>query len=159
MLVVGDTSPLTALLHIGRAELLRLLFGRVVIPPAVQAELLRDHASLPAWLEVQAPGFIPSAIAEARLDSGEAQALALALELRAETILMDERLGRRVAESLGLHPTGVLGCLVLAKRDGQLAAVAPVIVELQTAAGCWFDDALIESILRAAGEGDAEDRR
>lgn len=45
------------------------------------------------------------------------------------------------AESLGLHTTGVLGCLVLAKRYGHLHAGAPVIAELQTIAGCWFADA------------------
>ena len=50
-------------------------------------------------------------------------------------------------------PTGVLGCIVLAKQDGHLAAVSPIIAELQDRAGCWFDDALIAAILRAAGEG------
>ena len=67
-------------------------------------------------------------------------------------MLIDERLGRRVAAILGLHPTGVLGCLILAKRSGHLPAVAPVVAELQSRAGCWFDDALIDAVLRAAGE-------
>ena len=152
MIVVSDTSPLTALLHIGRAELLRQIFERVIIPPAVHSELLREHPALPSWIDVKAPGPIPSAITDACLDPGETQALALALELHADTVLMDERRGRRVAESLGLEPTGVLGCLVLAKRDGFLHAVSPIIAELQTVSGCWFDGALISAILRAAGE-------
>ena len=152
MIVVSDTSPLTALLKIGRAHLLSDLFGRVIIPPAVQAELLREHPAVPAWIELVVPGSIPPEITDAHLDLGETQALALALEIHADTVLMDERLGRRVAEALGLHPTGVLGCLVLAKRDGLLPAIAPVIAELQTIAGCWFDDALLAAVLRAAGE-------
>ena len=152
MIVVSDTSPLTALITIGRADLLPLLFGRVIIPPAVREELLREHSILPAWLEVAAPTTIPLAVAEARLDAGETQSIALALELRADTVLMDERLGRRVAQALGLRPTGVLGCLVLAKRDGHLSAVSTVMTELQSLAGCWFDDKLITAILRAAGE-------
>ncbi|MEI7823208.1 MAG: hypothetical protein WCK55_20045 [Verrucomicrobiota bacterium] len=49
MLVVSDTSPLTALLKIGRADLLRQLFAEVLIPPAVHSELLRSHPLLPGW--------------------------------------------------------------------------------------------------------------
>ena len=152
MLVVSDTSPLTALLQIGRAELLRQLFVRVIIPPAVQTELQRNHPTLPAWLEVATSQTIPAGITNARLDPGETEALALALELHADTVLMDERIGRRIAETLGIHTTGVLGCLVLAKRESHLPLVAPVIAELQTIAGCWFADALIEAILKACGE-------
>jgi predicted nucleic acid-binding protein len=50
MLVVSDTSPVTALLQIGKADLLPALFDRVLIPPAVLNELLRFHASLPDYL-------------------------------------------------------------------------------------------------------------
>ena len=152
MLVVSDTSPLTALLQIQRGDLLPLLFDRILIPPAVRAELVREHPVLPAWLETQAPNSIPAAIADADLDAGETQALALALEVHADAVLIDERLGRRVAAVLGLHPTGVLGCLILAKRNGHLPAVAPVVSELQSRAGCCFDEALIDAVLRAAGE-------
>ena len=53
MIVVSDTSPLTALLAIGQSDLLTKLFGDVVIPPAVKSELLRTHPVLPAWLRVQ----------------------------------------------------------------------------------------------------------
>lgn len=152
MIVVSDTSPLTALVKIGRAELLAELFGRVIIPPAVEMELLREHRELPEWLEVQAPSMIPAEIAAAHLDAGETQALALALELRADTVLMDERLGRRIARSVGLIPTGVLGCLLFAKREGLLIAVAPLIADLKLRGGCWFEDALVAALLAAAGE-------
>jgi predicted nucleic acid-binding protein len=55
MLVISDTTPLTALLLTRRDVLLRQIFDRVVIPPAVQSELHRVHAALPAWIEVIAP--------------------------------------------------------------------------------------------------------
>ena len=152
MLVVSDTSPLTALLKIRRADLLRQLFAQVLIPPAVEVELLRNHPFLPAWLEVRTPHHIPARIAAAHLDRGETEALALALELHADTVLMDERLGRRAARELGLRATGLLGCLLLAKDARLLDAISPVISELQDLAGCWFDDALIAGTLRAAGE-------
>jgi uncharacterized protein len=47
MVIISDTSPLTALLLLGRGDLLTSLFERVVIPPAVERELLCAHASLP----------------------------------------------------------------------------------------------------------------
>ncbi len=152
MLVVSDTSPLTALLKIGRADLLRQLFAEVLIPPAVEAELRHSHPSLPAWIEVRPPGHIPARVTAAHLDSGETEALALALELHADTLLMDERLGRRTARELGLRTTGLLGCLLLAKDVRLLDSVSAVIFELTDMAGCWFDDALIAATLRAAGE-------
>ncbi|MBI5503252.1 MAG: hypothetical protein HY899_00510 [Deltaproteobacteria bacterium] len=82
MLVVSDTSPLAALLQIGQAGLLPLLFARILIPPAVRAELLREHSILPAWLETQPPTSIPTSLSAAGLDLGETEALALALEVR-----------------------------------------------------------------------------
>src|SRR6266550_3355605 len=53
MIVVSDTSPLTALLTVGQSEILPRLFGEVVIPKAVETELLRSHPTLPDWLQVR----------------------------------------------------------------------------------------------------------
>lgn len=95
MIVVSDTSPLTALLTVGHAELLPKLFGAVVIPPAVAAELRRSHAQLPDWLEVRALSASNQAAIYARsVDRGEAEAIALAQELQADRLLIDERKGR-----------------------------------------------------------------
>lgn len=52
MIVVSDTSPLTALLTVGKASLLPQLFQDFVIPAAVRSELLRNHDTLPDWLRV-----------------------------------------------------------------------------------------------------------
>jgi predicted nucleic acid-binding protein len=54
MIVVSDTSPLTALLFVSEADILPKLLGDVIIPEAVRDELLRYHASLPAWLRAKA---------------------------------------------------------------------------------------------------------
>ena len=152
MLVVSDTSPLTALLQIGRAEVLRELFGRVLIPIAVQKELLRGHLSAPPWVEVRSVNAVPRSLLEEGLDRGETEAIALALEIEADVLLIDERRGRRAAAARGLKVTGLLGVLVLAKQRGHLLKVRPVIDELQRIAGCWFDAVLIEDVCRAAGE-------
>jgi uncharacterized protein len=152
VLVVSDTSPITALLQTGLADLLPVLFQRVIIPPAVRTELLRAHPALPSWLEVRAPLVIPEAVRAAHLDSGETEALALALELHADVLLLDEQMGRRAALAFGLPITGLLGVLLLAKKTGHLPAVRPAILALREKAGCWFAEPLIADILRAAGE-------
>jgi predicted nucleic acid-binding protein len=152
MIVVSDTSPLTALLQIGKAEILTQLFSEVLIPPAVHSELLREHAVLPDWLRVKTPAQIPLAVSNAQLDAGETEALALALEIQADVLLIDERKGRAAARAVGLKVTGLLGCLILAKESGYLAHIAPVIVDLRLIAGCWFEENLVADVLRAAGE-------
>lgn len=151
-LVVSDTSPLTGLLQIGRADLLVELFEVVIIPPAVRAELLHDHPQLPEWLETIDPVEVPTSVASAGLDQGEAQAISLALELRPDFLLIDELKGRTFAEARGLRVTGVLGVLLLAKDRGCIAAVVPLIYELRHVAGCWFSDQLVEMVRLAAGE-------
>ena len=122
MTVVSDTSPLCYLAMIEGLDWLPLIFGEVICPPEVIEECLHTHApeelrhwaSLPpAWLRVVAltdetrtlPG-------EIRLDQGEAAALCLAGEIRADLVLLDERRGRAVAAQLGLAVTGTLGVVV-----------------------------------------------
>ena len=79
MIVVSDTSPITALLAVEKAELLKQLFGEVVIPNAVEAELLRTHSTLPAWLHVQPlQNFAKANLYARSVDRGEAEAIALA---------------------------------------------------------------------------------
>ena len=86
------------------------------------------------------------------LDQGETDALALAFEMHADAVLIDETAGRKAAIELGLIPVGVLGILVRAKRDGQLAAVAPVVDALLTHAQFRAAPELLREVLRMAGE-------
>jgi predicted nucleic acid-binding protein len=153
MLVVSDASPLTALMQIGRAELLSALFGTVLIPPAVEVELTRFHAELPGFITVMAVHNQNSVdILEAALDPGEAEAIVLAEESQADYLLMDEKLGRRAAEERGLKVVGLLGVLLIAKKAGHVPSVAPLMDELQTKAGFFVSDAVKHMILQAAGE-------
>jgi len=126
-LVVGDTGPLNYLVLIGAAEILPSLFQKILVPQAVSEEL-RHPAAPPAvrawarhpppWLDVR-----PSPIAANddprwhALDAGERAALALALELKADLVLMDDRDGVAVAHRQGLVVTGTLGVLDLAARQ------------------------------------------
>ncbi len=86
------------------------------------------------------------------LDRGEAEAIALAVETRADALLLDERRARRVAGSLGVPVTGVLAVLVLAKTQGLVPAVGPIIDRMSAAVAFRISPSLYDATLRAAGE-------
>jgi len=112
MIVVTNTSPLTNLAAIGQFELLRRLFTTVHIPRGVWNELNagerrwpgHDQVAAADWVEQHAVHDQALVTALRRdLDRGEAESIALALELGADLVLMDEREGRRAAQRLGLQ--------------------------------------------------------
>ena len=119
MIVVSDTSPLCYLLLIDLIEVLPQLFSRVIIPQRVSDELSTPAAPLvvrewiaqpPDWLEVQAiTGEINAALNQ--LDSGEQEAITLALQLKADVILLDDLAARRIAAQFELEIVGLLGIL------------------------------------------------
>ncbi len=163
MIVVSDTSPLSGLAIAGHLSLLQQLYGQVVIPAAVAEELkrggqederIKQTLSL-TWIEVRQASdlaLVKTLQTDQNLDRGEAEAIALALELSADELLIDERLGRREAIRLGLSITGLLGALLVAKRQGLLTAVRPVLDVLIAEAGFRVSSQLYTEVLIAAGE-------
>jgi hypothetical protein len=153
MIVVSDASPITSLLQVGHCELLRSLFGEVLIPPAVNVELRRFHETLPTFVQVREvrDKQVIEAL-ETLLDRGEAEAIALASELGADYVLVDETLGRAAAERKNLTVIGLLGVLLLAKKARMLPSVATLIAELETKAGFYVSKPVRDVILKAAGE-------
>ncbi len=163
MLVVSDTSPALNLAAIGRLDLLRQQFGEVVIPPAVLAELKVD-SDLPGadkirraledgWLRrVELQNDQITRALKRELDDGEAEAIALALELGVKVVLMDEREGRLIAKTMGLAPIGILGVLVRAKQAGEINSLREILEILQTNAGFYINEQLAKAILSEIGE-------
>jgi uncharacterized protein len=153
MIVVSDTSPITALLTIGAAELLAHLFQEVAIPPAVRDELLRSHPLLPSWLQVktvQSPGQVRSYAQT--VDIGEAEAIALARELRADRLLMDERKGRTLALREGIPVIGLLGVVLLAKRRRLIPSARKLLQRLEAESGIYLAVDIRETALKTVGE-------
>jgi predicted nucleic acid-binding protein len=136
MIVVSDTSPLNYLVLVGADHVLPILFGRVVAPPVVLSEMQHVKApphvqawaaNPPSWLEVRSPANIQPIGA---LGPGESAAIALAQELKADALLIDERDGTVVAQKLGLVATGTLAILGLAAEQN-LISLPDVIAALR----------------------------
>jgi len=157
--VIVNTTPLVGLVLIGHLELLKRLYGTVLIPPAVEAEVLAGGPDRIGSAQIQRADWIRvtplrdqgRADLIVDLDRGEAEAIALAQELNADLVVLDERLARLFAKRLGLRVTGVLGVLLRAKSAGHVRALRPLLTELR-AGGFWLSDAVVAETLRLAGE-------
>ena len=157
MIIVSNTSPISNLAAIGQLDLLQQIYGNVIIPPAVERELLNSGDTDPAALAVQALDWIQTQsvtnlrLLETNLDAGETEAIALAVELNAYRLIIDERQGRKKAIELGLRVTGLLGILLAAKQLGLIPTIRPLLDDL-IANGFWIRQQLYAEILQLSGE-------
>lgn len=118
---MSPTSPINYLILIGEIEILPRLLGEILIPPAVHRELLSASAppavhqwarNLPTWARIVKPLSIDNTL---DLGAGETEAIALATEVKAALLLIDERLGRKAARERSLRTIGTL--LILSEAD------------------------------------------
>jgi predicted nucleic acid-binding protein len=146
-LLVCDTSCLITLERVDRLPLISAVFPDAVVPTTVAEEF----GTVPDWLpvrEVEDQRLVKSL--RAQLDPGEADTLALAMEIDAD-VLVDEKKARRIARDLGLSVVGTLGLLLRAKQQGSIQAVRPLMDAL-IAADFRISDSLYEDVLRRANE-------
>jgi predicted nucleic acid-binding protein len=125
--VVSDTSPISYLILIGQTALVEKLFGRVLIPPAVMAELLhggtpasvrQEVSQRPPWLEVVHVSPVAEDASLAGLHLGEREAIQLADLISADLVVVDERKARRAALARGHKVAGLVGLLLWGAQCG-----------------------------------------
>lgn len=161
MIVVSDTSALSNLAVVEHLWLLEAIYRNIMIPQVVASELAA--ASNPSISVIPQLGWVQikplknSQLAEQLqqqrgLDAGEANAIALALELKADDLLIDERLGRQEASRLGLSIIGILGILLVAKYRSLISEVQPVMDDLIDQAGFRISLRLYQRVLTLAQE-------
>ena len=155
--VIVNNTPLVALWSLDQLSLLRELYTEIWIPPVVKAEFIEiepiaRQASLDRapWIKTVRLTRLQRA-SYAGLHRGEASVLALAEEHNARLVIIDELKARRYAQQIGLHITGTIGVLLLAKERGLIDAIKPLIQKLQ-ACGLYLSSSLIDKALRLAGE-------
>ncbi|MBN8248265.1 MAG: DUF3368 domain-containing protein [Verrucomicrobia bacterium] len=160
MIVVADTSVLLNLSRIGQVELLLRLFREVVVPETVAGEFRRlaratprfQGLILPEWVCVRSETAAVPEVRTSGLDPGEVAAIELALAIRADALLVDERRGQAVAKRLGLRTIGVLGILLQAKRSGLVPRMVTLLDALEVEAQFWISAELRQRVLELAGE-------
>ncbi|MBU1148150.1 MAG: DUF3368 domain-containing protein [Candidatus Omnitrophica bacterium] len=161
MNVVSNASPLINMACIGKLNLLRELYGELFIPKAVWNEVVVEGKGQPGADEIKSATWIKTqpvtdlSLVHAlrqELDAGEAEAIVLALEMQAELLLMDERIGREVARHFGLRFTGLISVLVEGKGKGLMSAVKPQLDALRNMAGFRISATLYERVLQDVGE-------
>ena len=160
MIVVSDTSPIRALHFLAQIKLLEQLFGTVVVPPIVADELARprppfsgvDVSAFPNF-EIRTPHDqqLVQKYVEA-IDTGEAQAIVLAIELKATLLIDDEVAGRTAAAAAGVPYMGVLGVLSLAKHQRLISEVRPLLDRLRLELRFRIAQKLYDQFLKSIGE-------
>ena len=159
MLVVCNSTVLIALSRIGYLWLLEKLLGHLVIPTAVYNDVVVRGSGRPGVTEVAEAGWIhvievkDVSIAEGLasiLHRGEAEAIALAKEMGADLIILDDNLARETAIMKGLNVAGTLALLHQAKEKGLIPKLKPILDALRSARFYIGDE--YDEILRDAGE-------
>lgn len=161
MIVVSDAGPLIHLSLVSSLGLLREIYGRILIPDLVYEEVVKRGKGLAGSTEVAGADWIgvvghpPESdlfrLLRTHLDSGEAAAICLAVDQKAQWILSDDRPARLAAEALGLQVKGTVGILAMAKREGLIPAVAPLLRLLQDS-GVWLAKELVARALQDLDE-------
>jgi predicted nucleic acid-binding protein len=161
MNVISNASPLITLARIGQLDLLRQLYSTIIIPEAVWHEVVVEGAAQPGAEVVSSASWIVQRTVTNRplvhalrqeLDAGEAEAIALAVEIGNALLLMDERLGRDTARYFGIRYTGIVGVLIEAKHKGFVKAIHPYLDALCDLASFRLSEALYRRVLHDEGE-------
>lgn len=161
---VCDSSPLIHLAAIKRLYLLRHYYNSITITPAVWREVVDQggdregakeikNARAEGWITVASPNnteLIKALLKD--LHEGEAESIALAIELSAAIIILDETEARRRAEQHGLLVIGIIGILLQAKADKKIRSMRSELERLQKSGNFWISKSLHQTILTAAGE-------
>jgi predicted nucleic acid-binding protein len=150
--IVSNSSPLIALARIQRLDLVPAVLQTILIPPAVAREIEPSIPVLPGWISVKVPSSQrPVLTSRGRLGDGEREAIALAIDVSADAVLIDERAGRRAAEEAGLKVIGTLGLLLEAKRAGHVTAIRAELDKLLETS-FFLSPQLYDHVMRMSGE-------
>ncbi len=161
-IVVSDTGPISNFLGLNRIWLLERLFTQLHVPPTILREL-QDGALIwgNRWLQISQSGLLVKESVtnqalkkqlELFLQSGEAEAIALAHEKEAGLLLIDDLDGRRYAERFGIRVMGSVGVLLVAKTENLIDNVRPILDELREDVGFWLSNAMYDRAIQLAGE-------
>ncbi len=155
----ADASPLILLARVDRLDLLRHTAPLLVVTDIVLGEVTHARSDPriaqfvhgTGWVRIEATSPLPPGTCRKLIDAGEASVLSWCVANPGTAALLDDRAGRRCAESLNLPVRGTLGVVLAAKRSGAIPAARPIVNALR-AAGMLVSDAVVEGGLSLVGE-------
>ncbi len=158
MIVFSNTTPIIALSSIQRLELLPLLFGEIhLVTEVIDECTVGGPVSVPTlhqlnWIKPVQSTPLQNTSVLLELDKGEKHTLDMACKYKADWVIIDEKIGRNMAEYLGLRVTGTLGILLKAKQQGLIASFSDSVKSMQTQ-GIYYQSTLITKLAQTVGEG------
>jgi len=153
VIIVSDTTAITTMLKVDQAKLLQQLFGELLIPQAMWDELPAFYPKLPGFVSLRPVAETnPSLVGIRQLGRGEAEAITLAVEIKADLLLTDDLLARSIAGQMNVRCMGLLGVVFRAKKLGLTSSVGETISLFETKGGLYLSDAVKAEALRMAGE-------
>lgn len=159
-IIISNATPIISLLKIKKLDILKDLFGEIIIPYEVYCEITNYSALKKDYLDIRELNWIQYRKVKdsdkvnyllTELDRGEAEVIVLGKELNAKLLLIDEFMARKIATIMKLNIKGIIGCLVLAKEQGIIKTVKNIIIEMQEK-DIWFDDELLEEVYKKVNE-------
>lgn len=158
--VVVNTTPLIALSHVGQLDILKKLYGEIIIPKAVYRELsVKTESTCKKavdrsleWIRVEnIKNQMAKTMYKTQLHDGEVEVMILSKEIAADVVIIDDSNAKKHAKYLGLPVTGTLGVLIKAKREGLINELKPILYQM-TENGIYISQSLIELCLKQVGE-------
>ena len=157
--VVVNSTPLIALAKANQLDLLRKLYGSIIVPEAVYREVTEKEdiaaqriRAAGEWIGIREVNpDLDRRMYRAKLHDGEVEVMLLAQEIGADVVVIDDSAARKTAEYLGLPLTGTLGIMIKAKALGLLPAVMPVVRQMEQS-GIFYSAAIKEKIQKLCGE-------
>lgn len=147
--IISDTSCLIILSKVDEIKILRKLYQHIITTPEISQEYGKE---LPSWISiVSASDKQKQLLLETQIDKGEASAIALALEIKNSTLIIDDYKARKIAERLGITYTGTIGVIIKAKLRGIIPSVKPILNKIYQTDFRLSEDIIINA-LREAGE-------
>jgi len=154
--IVSNATPIIALLKINKLSILKKLYKEIIVPQEVYNEIesgkqkmfYRDLSQI-KWIKIKNIKDEKSLSYFLDLDKGEAETIILANEIKADLVIMDEKLGRFHAKHADLKVTGTLGVLLKAKKSGVILKIQPLLYALKEK-GIWLDNNLIQKVIELA---------
>lgn len=158
--VIVNTTPLIALSHVGQLNLLKELYGEIIIPQAVYEEVSvkvdsvckKEVDSSLDWIRVEKiSNQMAKDMYKTQLHEGEVEVMILAKEVAADVVIIDDANAKKYAKYLKLPVTGTLGVLLRARQMGYVDKLEPVLRQM-VEKGIYISQSLIELCLKQAGE-------